>query len=372
MTEQNSTEAARTSNLAQFIDKALASGIPHDSVVGMLSARGWREKEIYSALGDHCVRTIGLDVPRSRGAGAGARDAFLYMLLFSTLAIWTTELGSLAFALINHWLPDPLYSPFQGFELEIFSWSLAAMLIAFPIYLLTSALVAREAAADPGRLESPIRKWLTYIALLFAALICVSDLICALAFLIRGEITTRFVARALVVLVIAGAVFFHYYAGMRKSDSPDSPARSPTNSRNRWAAIFASLAVLTMTGLGFLQLGPPHEQRQLRTDNQRVQQLYQLSNFIEDRWKSGNSKLPANLSQAPGYPSRYQDPITHASYEYISGEASHYQLCAAFDRPSEVNPNSQQPDRWQHPAGRFCFQLDATQPTTFPNTNFAP
>jgi len=364
MTEQHRTQDTPASSLAQFIDKALASGVPHDSVVGMLSARGWREKEIYAALGDHCVRTLGLEVPLSRGAAAGARDAFLYLLIFSTLAIWTTELGSLAFALINRWLPDPLYSPFQGFELEIFSWSLAAMLIAFPIYLLTSGIVAREAAADPGRLESPIRKWLTYIALLFAALTCVSDLICALAFLIRGEITGRFVAKALVVLVIAGGVFFHYYAGMKKSDS--APDRQ--NRRGRTMAILASLAVTAMTVLGFLQLGPPHEQRQLRTDNQRIQQLYQLSNYIEGRWKSDNSKLPSDLSQSPGN----QDPVTHAAFEYIPGVASHYQLCANFDLPSPANPNSQQPDRWTHPAGRFCFQLDATQPTPFPNTNFVP
>ena len=362
MTEQHRTQDTPASSLAQFIDKALASGVPHDSVVGMLSARGWREKEIYAALGDHCVRTLGLEVPLSRGAAAGARDAFLYLLIFSTLAIWTTELGSLAFALINRWLPDPLYSPFQGFELEIFSWSLAAMLIAFPIYLLTSGIVAREAAADPGRLESPIRKWLTYIALLFAALVCVSDLICALAFLIRGEITGRFVAKALVVLVIAAGVFFHYYAGMKKSDSHPAPARG------RKMAILASLAVAVMTALGFLQLGPPHEQRQLRTDNQRIQQLYQVSNYIEGRWKSDGSKLPPNLSQYSGSP----DPVTHAPFEYIPGETSHYQLCANFDRPTPINPNSQQPDRWQHPAGRFCFQLDATQPPAFPNTNFVP
>jgi Domain of unknown function (DUF5671) len=370
MTEQSPTQTppagdARVSALAQFIDKALASGVPHDSLVGVLGARGWREKEIYRALGDHCVRTIGLDVPRSRGAGAGSRDAFLYLLIFSTLGIWTTELGSLAFSLINRWLPDPLYSPFQGYELEIFSWSVAALLIAFPIYLLTSGMVARESAADPGRLESPIRKWLTYIALLFAALVCVSDLICALAFLIRGEITGRFVAKALVVLVIAGGVLFHYYSGMRKSDS------APDRSRhNRWMTGLAALTVATMTLLGFLHLGPPREQRELRTDNERVQHLYRLSQYVEGRWKSDGSKLPVALTQIPG--GLPTDPATHAAYEYIPGENSHYRLCAKFDLPASTNPNAQQPDPWAHPKGRFCFQLDATQSTNYPNAQFMP
>jgi hypothetical protein len=356
-----STEDTCTNSLAQFIDKALASGVPHDSLVGMLGARGWREKEIYRALGDHCVRTIGLDVPRSRGAGAGARDAFLYLLIFSTLGIWITELGSLAFALINRWLPDPLYSPFNGYELDIFSWSMAAMLIAFPIYLLTSGLVAREAVADPGRLESPIRKWLTYIALLIAALVCVSDLICALAFLIRGEITGRFVAKALVVLILAGSVLFHYYSGIRKSDSASAPDRSR---HNRWMAGLATLAVAAMTVLGFLQLGAPHTQRELRTDSQRVQDLYRVSSFIEGRWKSDNQKLPANLAQFPG--NLPTDPANHAAYEYIPGENSHYQLCAKFDRAS-VSPETY-PDSnfWGHPAGRHCFEIDASNSIQYP------
>src|SRR5277367_2424056 len=101
--------------IAEFLDQSLTAGIPHDSVVGMLTARGWREKEIYAALSDHFNRTTGLDVPRSRGAGAGARDAFLYLLIFSTLSIWTTELGAMAFTLFDRWLADPLYSQFGGF-----------------------------------------------------------------------------------------------------------------------------------------------------------------------------------------------------------------------------------------------------------------
>jgi flagellar motor protein MotB len=39
--------------IAEFIEKALAVGIPHDSLVEVLSAQGWPEKEIYNALADH-------------------------------------------------------------------------------------------------------------------------------------------------------------------------------------------------------------------------------------------------------------------------------------------------------------------------------
>jgi hypothetical protein len=354
------TEETRTTEFAHFLDKALDSGVPHDSVVGMLAARGWREKDIYAGLADHFRRTTGLEVPRSRGGGAGARDAFFYLLIFSTLGIWTTELGSLAFTLIDRWLPDPLYSQYGGFSLQLISWSLAAMLIAFPVFLFTSRIVAREASADPGRLESPIRKWLTYIALLLAALVCVSDLICALAFLLRGEITSRFLAKALVVLILAGGVFLHYYGGLRKSEAP---AR-----RNRSMAAVAAAAVALMAVLGFTQLGPPRQQRELHADGQRLSQLYRLSQFVESRYATNGSKLPPNLDQFQGQ--QPIDPVTHARFEYIPSEGSAYQLCANFSARTPANENSPQTDNWTHPAGHFCFQLDARQTTSYPSASY--
>jgi len=48
----------------EFIEKALAAGIPPESVLGVLSARGWPEKELYDALAAHYQRLTGVDVPR--------------------------------------------------------------------------------------------------------------------------------------------------------------------------------------------------------------------------------------------------------------------------------------------------------------------
>ncbi len=53
----------------------MAVGIPHDSLVEVLSAQGWPEKEIYNALADHYRWLTGVDIPRRSGAGASAREA---------------------------------------------------------------------------------------------------------------------------------------------------------------------------------------------------------------------------------------------------------------------------------------------------------
>ena len=208
------SEDPRDPRIAAFLEKSHATGVPDTSLVGILVARGWREKDVYRALGDHYRTVLGMEIPQRSGSGASAKDAFFYLLIFSTLATWTIGFGSLAFDLIERWLADPLFSQYPGgYANYQITWSLAALLVAFPLYLLFSRAVLREAAEDPYKLDSGIRKWLTYLALVVAATVFMGDLICALAFLLRGELTSRFIAKSLVVLALSGGVFFYYYRG---------------------------------------------------------------------------------------------------------------------------------------------------------------
>lgn len=346
--------------MSRFVSGALDAGIPHDAVVGLLLARGWRERQIYKALGQHYSDATGLVIPSRPGSGAGAKDAFFYLLTFSTLATWTCALGSLAFRLIDRWLADPLFSMNRGqFETYEITWALAAILVAFPLYLLVSRAILHEAAADPDKLDSGIRKWLTYLALVIAACVFMGDLIAALAYLLRGELTSRFLAKSFVVLALSGGVFFYYFGGLRKTE-----AATPHNGRDRRMAILSSIVVIVMLVLGFLQLGTPSSQREVRADAQRVQHLYQMSSLIKSYWSEHASQLPTSLTDLPG--GAQTDPITHAQYEYLPGSGSQYQLCATFAlaaRNEEVNSGSAP---WSHPAGHYCFSLDATAITPYP------
>ena len=46
--------------------------------------------------------------------------------------------------------------------------SMASVLVAFPIFLLVSRSVLHDEALHPEKLGSPVRKWLTYMALVIA------------------------------------------------------------------------------------------------------------------------------------------------------------------------------------------------------------
>jgi hypothetical protein len=87
------------------------------------------------------------------------------------LATWTIGLGSVMFTLIDRWIRDPLgpvNSYYAGGYYQMAD-SLACMIVAFPVYLLTMRSILREVRLHSEKLESPVRKWLTYIALLIAA-----------------------------------------------------------------------------------------------------------------------------------------------------------------------------------------------------------
>ena len=261
--------------------------------------------------------------------GASAKDAFFYLLIFATLATWTIALGCLAFTLIDRWIADPLFAAYQqSYDTSTITWSLAALIVAFPLYLLISRTVAGEAAQHPEKLDSSVRKWLTYLALVIAACVLMGDLIAVLSHLLRGELTSRFVLKAFVVLALSGGVFFHYFSGLRRTDTA-----SARQSRDRRMAALSSAVVALMLVLGFWQLGSPGRQREFRGDAQRVQQLFQLSSQIKSYWSSHASQLPANIDQLPG--SAFVDPITRVPYEYHPGQGSQYELCATFARSSE-------------------------------------
>lgn len=358
---------AANPEIDEFFERAKSSGANEQALIGVLVARGWPEKEVYKALAAHYERLTGIAIPRRGGAGTAAKDAFFYLLIFATLTTWTFSLGWLAFTLIEIWLPDTLFTPYyQAYTTEYIASALASIFVSFPIFLLVSRTVLREGRRHPETLDSPVRKWLTYIVLVIAALVFMGDLITALTYLLRGEVTSRFLAKVFVVLVLSGGVFFYYFGGLKRSEIPKSEGRV---NRDTAMAGVSALAVIVMAVLGFWRIGSPLNQRALRADGKRVQDLYALGTQIKLYW-TRNHKLPEHLDQLPD--AVVADAVTRQPYEYHLKDGSKYELCATFYLDSHINDPTRNPSRWSHPAGRHCFALDTTEGIDSPYLYFSP
>jgi hypothetical protein len=204
--------------LQKFLEATKNQGATEEAVVSLLRGRGWPEEEVRRALADHYEAQSGVRIPIYKRSGS-AKDAFLYLVSFATLATWTYGLGFVMFELINRWIKDPTQPYYYGGFYQMAN-SLAAIIIAFPVYLLAMRYITSELERHPEKLESGVRKWLTYIALFITAALAIGDLITFLTAVLRGELTANFSAKAAVVLVITGGIFWYYLGALQQKRRP--------------------------------------------------------------------------------------------------------------------------------------------------------
>lgn len=204
------------SDLLRFIEAARQQGASDEFIGQLLRNYGWPQREIERAFFELYERLTEQSIPApSGGAGESARDAFVYLLVFSTLAIWIQALGQLGFIYVNQFIVDPV-SPSYGDPSFDVAFSLARLIVAYPVYLLMMRQLIRELRLYREKHYSGVRKWLTYLTLLVAALIGVGTLITFLTSFLRGELTLRFLLKVAIVLILDGGVLAYYGAWLRR------------------------------------------------------------------------------------------------------------------------------------------------------------
>ncbi len=206
------------SRLTAFVEAALKAGASRAEIERALVDAGWSRDQIRDGTANFAEVDFRVPVPRPR-AEVSARDAFQYLLMFATLYVSAYQFGNLCFQLINLALPDSADPTFFAENARRrLRWAVASLIVAVPVFLLVARTIARSVAAEPARRNSAIRKWLTYATLLVAALVIVGDGITLIYNLLSGEMTLRFVIKAMIVAAIAGALFGFFLWSARADD----------------------------------------------------------------------------------------------------------------------------------------------------------
>ena len=203
--------------LATFVRDALSSGKSRDDIGAALAAAGWTPNEVAGALNGWSDSDFVPAVPRPRPF-VSAQEAFVYGLMFVALAMTAFHLVSLSFELIDRWLPEafaprPYYTSQSGIR-----WSIAALVVFAPLFLILNNRVVRATRSDPGKRRSAVRKWFGYITLFITALVLLGDMLYTIYALLNGDLTLRFLAKAIVTAVVAGVIFLYFRQEIREAE----------------------------------------------------------------------------------------------------------------------------------------------------------
>jgi hypothetical protein len=213
---------AEKDDLLRFVHDALGRGVPRAEVQAILVKAGWDRSRVASALAAFADVEFPLPVPRPRPY-LSAREAFLYLLLFTTLYMSAFNLGSLLFALIDRQFADAAEIPQAAAATRAaIRWSISAIVVAFPVFLFLSRLTSREMRSDPARRGSLVRRWLTYLTLFVSAGFLIGDVIALVYNALGGELTVRFGLKVAVIGVIAGSAFGYYLSDLRSEERESS------------------------------------------------------------------------------------------------------------------------------------------------------
>jgi len=288
------------------------------------------------------------------------KDVFLHLLNIFTFYLGVVSFIMLYIQYISALFPDPLNFYYTAIANGV-RVSTSILVVAIPVYILTSWLLGKDLVLSPERRELKLRKWLTYFTLFISAVTIIVDLIMFVYSFLSGEMTTQFFLKVFVVLLVAGAVFGYYIWDLRRKK-----LKSKTPKTLAWVL---SLVVLASIIWGFFIIGTPAEQRQRRFDEQRVEDLQMLQSQIINFWIQKEA-LPQDLSELEDSISGFvvpKDPQDDLAYEYIVIDTLSFELCATFKTSTEdlgstykgarsVYPFDSFGQNWAHTAERTCFE----------------
>jgi len=346
--------------LRDFVREALMRGLSRDLIREKLLAAGWRAEEVETGLDAYADVESPIPVPRRRPY-LSARETFFYLVLFVTLYITAFNVGAVLFQLVNRAVPDVAGSPsyWDVYAPEAARGAIAAIVIAFPIFLFMSRLIGTSVARDPEKRASKIRKWLTYITLFVSACVIIGDLTFLVTQVLSGELALRVGLKVLAVLLIAGTLFLHYLTTLHREEARAQAAPGPSV-----LARVAGIATLAVLIAGLFAVGTPGEERLRKLDQVRLDDLIQIQSEIS-AYVRDHGTLPASLDVVAELPTsgvrRNHAPVTGAPYGYRILDPTTYELSAVFATADSTGHGqtqySREPEFWRHPAGRHAYTI---------------
>lgn len=271
----------------------------------------------------------------------------------------------LLFSVINLLLPDAT----EGYwQIESSSSSarlaIAMVIVFFPTYLVLTRLVNKARRKEKNSNYLGLTKWLIYLSLLIGGGVILGDLVAVIMAFLNGEITERFILKALMLLIVVGAAFSYYLLDARGYWIKNEK-------KSIYYGLGALIVVVLAVGFGFANIDSPTNVREQKLDATQVTDLQNIQWQTQD-YLVLNGTLPESLAALSeiGKVDVPTAPEDRPSYRYEITDKG-FQLCATFVtatrgdeylyarpilEPVEKTPTIINPDNWEHGTGEVCFE----------------
>jgi len=311
---------------------------------------------------------------------------FLSLGVLVSLIATVTSFLNLAFATLDKKFPDVLnavYSyGYNTYDFTAMRSSLATLIIFFPVFLALSYFWNKMIKGQIGHIDEIIKKWMLYLIVFLSTIVIIVDLITLVQYFVSGEITSRFIYKVVIALLTALFVGGYYIFELRgKEKFMGVPVHIGS-------AIKASVFFALIVAFSFSVMGSPSEQRLLRLDDKRMQDLQNIQWQVISFWQQ-KEKLPETIKDLSNPIAGWTVPVDPEfekgiNYEYKKLGDLKFELCATFSldmpqgwqeysdgggvRPmmdfggkdiatsSYPYPGGGTNESWDHDAGRKCFE----------------
>lgn len=296
-----------------------------------------------------------------------AKNFALQLGSLVALYVSVTTLVVMLFSIINLQFPDAADAAYQYESAQGSIRFAIAMLIVFvPTYLVLTRIVNRSRRTAKGAYLA-LTKWLIYLSLLVGGFVLLGDFVSVVYTFLNGEITTRFILKALTILLVVGSAFYYYL----------HDAKGYWNTHEKQSMqIGMGVAVIVIAAItyGYYSIDAPSVVRDISIDQNQVYDLQDMQWRVE-AYYAKNETLPQTIADV--YPAGIDMPAAPAertSYNYKVTGAETYELCATFAEPTPESerlakpiyddPTMYQNQNWEHGIGETCFERVAQKSST--------
>jgi hypothetical protein len=281
-----------------------------------------------------------------------ARNFALQLGSLISLYVSIGALLTLLFSVINAAYPDVTeyyyyFASDYGYTIRA---AIATLIVFFPAYLLLTRIVNKVRRAESGTYTA-FTKWLLYLSLVVGGGVLLGDLVAILLNFLNGELTIRFLLKAVAVFGVVGAAFAYY--------ALDARGYWHTHEiKSKRYGFAAALVVVAAIVLGFMNTQSPADVRQHKIDERTVNDLSSIESMVQE-YHNVEGVLPASIEMAyrslPHIPTA---PEGRSAYTYTTTGALTYELCGEFAYASESGRDwyTGYAGTWAHDKGIWCFK----------------